>query len=199
MDSQDFPVEVSVEFASKHLGVTERTVTNYLKSNQLKGEKVGSKWFIDSESLKTFRGQRQPLSEVKLPTLENPLSENQEKKVKGRALKSWEFKKGTKRHPGKLHSYRYLEESFNLLVRIREEISEEYFDFFHEEVLLLGDDLSAGYYSFGPVKRKLYGRARIRSGRLVSRAIFYGLPEGFLLSLFPIVESISFLCRRMDK
>lgn len=195
----EMPVEVDVDFASQYLGVTSRMVTNYLKADQLKGVKVGAKWFIDSESLQSFRAQKQPLRQVKLPALENPLSYAQQNKLKDRSLsKQWKLKKNIKCHPGRLRSYTLLVECVDLLFKIKSEIKPSEFDFFWEELILWGDDLSAGYYSFGQVKRKLYSRARVRMGRLISRAQLYQAPQGFTLSLCAIVDSISHLCRRLD-
>ncbi len=44
------PQEVSVEEADRILGISSRSVTNYLTSRQLDGVKVGKKWFVKSAS-----------------------------------------------------------------------------------------------------------------------------------------------------
>lgn len=92
-----------------------------------------------------------------------------------------------------------LQEAWDLLQRIKESIFEEDYRFFSQELLTIGDEIGAGYYSFGVVKRKLYGRARVRAGRIVSRAVLLNMPQGFFLSLCNIVEAIVFLCRKLER
>jgi len=44
----------SLKEASKILGVTERTLYNYIKADRIKVQKIGGKWIITEENLKKF-------------------------------------------------------------------------------------------------------------------------------------------------
>jgi excisionase family DNA binding protein len=44
----------SLKEASKILGVTERTLYNYIKAGRIKVQKIGGKWIITEENLKKF-------------------------------------------------------------------------------------------------------------------------------------------------
>lgn len=48
-------LEVSVDQASKILGVSERMVLNYIKAKRIKALRVGKRWFVDQVSLEAFR------------------------------------------------------------------------------------------------------------------------------------------------
>jgi hypothetical protein len=196
----DLPVEVDVKFAARHLGTTPRTVINYLKSRQLEGEKVGKEWHIRTESLFRLRPRMASLKEVVLPAVENPKSKSQFEKEKRKAGSgaNWSLTKA-KRHPMKLRSFAHLKEAVDLLNRDRTELSDQDAEFLQNALEEIGDDLGAGYYSFGPMKRKLYLRARIRAGRVVSRSILYESPQGMIMAFCQLADSISFLCRNLDR
>lgn len=44
----------SMKEVSKILGVTQRTLYNYIKSGKLRVQKIGGKWIITEENLKKF-------------------------------------------------------------------------------------------------------------------------------------------------
>lgn len=88
--SMDMPLEVSVAFAAKYLGTTERTILNYLKSKQLQGQKVGKLWFIKTDSLFKMRPQGARLHQAVLPSIENPKSINQENRKDHYSVRSCE-------------------------------------------------------------------------------------------------------------
>lgn len=44
----------SLKEASNILGVTERTLYNYIKAGRMKVQKIGGKWIITEENLKKF-------------------------------------------------------------------------------------------------------------------------------------------------
>lgn len=189
--------EVSVKITAKYLGTTERTIINYLKSGHLRGKKVGKEWFIESGSILVMRPKGSPIQQAVLPPIENPKSASQE--GGGRSAKEWELVKTPKRNPMKLNAFARLKEVFDAMKNADEGFSETGYEFFRQALFEIGDDLSAGYYSFGPIKGKLYSRARIRAGRLVSRALLKGAPAGFTLVLCQLVESIAYLCRSLEK
>ncbi len=47
-------LEVSVKNASYLLGVTERSIINYIKDRRIAGTKVGKEWFVDRASIEAF-------------------------------------------------------------------------------------------------------------------------------------------------
>lgn len=192
--------EVSIMVASRWLGVTERTLLSYLKSKQIQAVKVGEDWFIKSESVITIRPLGTSLQDVVLPELENPLSQKQQesRNRKKSGNSTWQLKKTARRSPERLNCFVRLQDAWDLFNIIKPELPTNSIDLFEKEMLLIGDELSAGYYSFGGVKRKLYARARLRAGRLISRCLLLEGPQGFYMSLCHVVEAISFLCRKMD-
>lgn len=199
-ESNSLPIEVSVDFAAKYLGTTERTIINYLKARQLIGQKVGKKWFISRESLIVMRPIGRSLIEAQLPPIENPRSARQEsRKAKEGDRKAWELVKSPKRNPMRLNAFSHLKDAYEIIERDREELAENNHEFFRVSLLEIGDDLGAGFYSFGPMKRKLYGRARIRAGRLVARAVLLCAPPGVFMVLCQLVEAIAFLCRSLER
>lgn|GEM_PF-5116503 len=195
---QNFPPEVTVDLAAKYLCTTERTIINYLKAHQLKGKKVGKKWFILTESLLAMRPQGTPLQATELPPIENPQSSNQEARTKS-STKKWELVKAPKRSPLNLSAFTTLSGALEILKNNSEDFSADELTFFTNSLLEIGDDLGAGYYSYGLIKRKLYGRARLRSGRLVSRSLLQKSPAGFTMALCQNVEAVSFLCRNIER
>lgn len=44
----------SMKEVGKILGVTERTLYNYIKNNKIKVQKIGGRWIITEENLKKF-------------------------------------------------------------------------------------------------------------------------------------------------
>lgn len=199
---EKMPPEVDVGFAARYLGTTERTIINYLKARQLSGEKVGKKWFIKSESLLRLRPYGTALEQAVLPSEENPKSirqhENENRKNR-RPGKDWNLVKSSKRNPANLNGFAHVVEALDILERNEEDFHPEQSDFFKNALMEIGDDLGAGYYSFGLTKRKLYARARIRSGRLVSRALLQKAPKGLTMILCQVAEAVSFLCRSLEK
>ncbi|MFP5518917.1 MAG: hypothetical protein ACLGGX_03380 [Bdellovibrionia bacterium] len=193
--------EVSFEVAVQWLGITPKALSDYLKAKQIQGVKVGEEWFIQTASLLAVRPLGVLLNDFVLPEVENPLSRHQQEKInqKNGSDKRWDLKKNSKRSPTKLNCFVRLQEAWDLLQRIKESIFEEDYRFFSQELLTIGDEIGAGYYSFGVVKRKLYGRARVRAGRIVSRAVLLNMPQGFFLSLCNVVEAIVFLCRKLER
>jgi len=148
-----------------------------------------------------MRPKGSPLVDAILPPIENPNSVNQENR-QNRSTgtnKEWELVKSPKRSPLKLNAFVHLKDAFEVLNQADEGFSETGLQFFRQALLEIGDDLSAGYYSFGPIKNKLYGRARIRAGRLVSRALLKRAPQGFTMILCQLVESVAYLCRSMER
>lgn len=196
--------EVSLEIARLWLGVTLKHLMAYLKSKQIAGVKVGDEWFIKTESLLQIRPTGIRLNAVILPEIENPQSKSQYERQKNRSSwaegsqKEWSFYKTKGRSPLKLNGFLRYKEVYSLLFDLKNEIESVDYTFFDQELLLIGDDLGAGFYSYGIMKRKLYGRARIRAGRIVARALILSVPQGFMVGLYQLVEAITFLCRKME-
>ena len=198
--AENFPEEVSVEFASKYLGVSQRTIVNYLKAKQLDGTKVSKKWFIKKSGLLKIRPLGASLFDAQIPDEENPLSQHQqEMRSRGdKDLKKWELKKLPRRTPNSLISFTRAKEAIYILGVIQAELKNEDREFYKKELEYITDDIASGFYSFGIVKNKLYVRARMRAGRIVGRSMINEMPKGFQVSLIYLVEAIGQLIRKIE-
>lgn len=198
-DSGDkLEAEISVEEAARLLGLTGRSVINYLKSRQLEGRKVGKRWFVKTSSVLALRPPNTPLADVKLPPLEDPRSRAQAEREGAK----WRLQRELPATRGllKLAAYGRVREAYRLFKAVAGEIEDERFrEFIRGEWETISDDIGAGFYNFGPTKTKLYGRARIRAGRLVSRLILEGAPVGLQLASMDAAESIAALCRKLGR
>ena len=195
------PEEISVEEAAKILGISSRSVTNYLSSRQLEGVKVGKKWFVKSTSVLAIRPQGMPLHEIKLPALEEPRSKHQVEKQPG---KKWEplKEKTSQRGLQKLSAFIRLHNAYLFFLQIAQEIENPAIcTFIKTELESVTGDVGAGYYSFGPMKLKLYTRARIKMGRLVSIVLLNNESMGpqFSTLCMDSANAIAALCKRIEK
>ena len=50
--------EISATVAAQILGVSERTVLNFIRQKQLRAVKVGKSWFVQKDSVEAFKIQR---------------------------------------------------------------------------------------------------------------------------------------------
>lgn len=51
---QDLPLVLDPYTVALVLGVTEQTIFNWLKAGKLKANKIGNKWFIDREYVRSL-------------------------------------------------------------------------------------------------------------------------------------------------
>lgn len=198
--AEKFPEEVDVEFAAKYLGVSPRTIVNYLNSKQLDGIKVAKKWFVKKSGLLKIKPLGASFFEALIPDEENPLSKHQlEMKNRGDVnLKKWELKKLPRRTPNSLLSFSRARESVYILNVIKDELDQANYEFYKKELESITDDIAAGFYSYGILKIKLYGRSRMKAGRIVGRAMVNEMPKGFCVSLIYLVEAIGQLIRKIE-
>ena len=50
--------EISATVAAQILGVSERTVLNFIRQKQIRAVKVGKSWFVQKDSVEAFKIQR---------------------------------------------------------------------------------------------------------------------------------------------
>ena len=195
------PQEISVEEAARILGISSRSVTNYLTSRQLDGVKVGKKWFVKSSSVLAIRPPGTPLHEIKLPLLEEPRSKPQ---VEKQPEKRWRplKEKPPQRELQKLSSFLRIHSAYLFILGIAGELENKtLFDFVKGELESVAGDIGAGYYSFGPMKLRLYTRARLKMGRLVSIVLLNNELMGpqFSTLCMDAANAIAALCKRIEK
>jgi len=209
--------EVTVTQASEFLGVTARTVLNYIQAKEIEAIKVGKSWYINAFSLDAFaqkynigikeaaeaEGQEKsplPLSSP-LPTQgyrESRQTKSRQRKVKGE--NSFSVKD--------LHAFKVATEVFLQLDAItalvqNKTIQEKMKGLYYEAMEYIG----AGYYSFESYnKKQLYNKSREKVGGILS-LIYAHQDEAFHQSPPEVIKKIeddllpafSGLIRKMDR
>lgn len=170
--------ETTVDEAALELGVTTRSILNYIKLREIDALKVGKSWFINKASLDAFKQKHgftsqtnTPASDAEVETV--PTSSKPEKFSKSRGLKK------EKREIYPVHSLRLFQiahetlHSLNvqtLLPQDRPDLHRKFLTLKMEALEFLG----AGFYAFGSRnKALLYGRSREKVGGMLSLAYFY--------------------------
>jgi excisionase family DNA binding protein len=193
--------EVTVQAASDFLGVTQRTVINYIRSKEIEAVKVGKSWFIKKPSLDAFslrygiRATPQQDPKQDEPAANPPAKEAGEK---------------TEGAPSS-HSVTNLR-LFTIAADVLKTLTPEALpgeSSFKEKVdqlrLQALENLGAGYYSFDPMsKASLYRRSRERVGGLLALLYFASKDQAEGQPLIEKIESelmpaYSALIRRMEK
>ena len=208
--------EVTVSQASEFLGVTARTVLNYIQAKEIEAIKVGKSWYINAFSLDAFAqkyniGPKEPEAEGQekspLPlSLPLPIQGYRE----GRQTKSRQRKvKGENSFSVKdLHAFKVATEVFLQLDAItalvqNKTIQEKMKGLYYEAMEYIG----AGYYSFESYnKKQLYNKSREKVGGILS-LIYAHQDEAFHQSPPEVIKKIeddllpafSGLIRKMDR
>ena len=180
--------DISVVDAAEKLGVSPRSVLNYIKDKEISAVKVGKSWYINKASLDSFiKRYKFDVSETKSPI--NKYKDDIEKKYSVKELRL--FKKIKELVPPNYFN----ELSLNEDVRIKIN------DLHLSAIELIG----AGYYSFGAAnKMHIYEKSREKIAGII--AILYGVKtqEDKIQSLLNTIEEellpvYSSLIKRMDK
>lgn len=213
--------EVSVGDASHFLGVSTRSVLNYIKSKEIEALKVGKSWFINKASLEAFSMRygmrREAISESKEGFSENSESVGENKLLFPKDSEgNRNFRKGDSGFPkdSETSAKKFSVKNLRLFIRVKEilgqipfeklelqrEVEKRLVELRYSAVEFLG----AGYYSFLPAKKmELYNLSRQRVGALVA-LLQYGPPsEAIQKIIYDIEEELmptySALIKRMDK
>ena len=193
--------EITVQEASALLGVTTRSVLNYIKSKEIEAIKVGKSWFIKKPSLDSFskrygftREQAEvtptKTAEIKIPNEQvNQSRENNETKFSVKNLRAFKLSK-------EILDKEKLQKLLSSCPAQSKILTH-----FHDAVSYLG----AGYYAYNTEdKLRLYRKSREKLGSALA-LIYYSIDsiqndshiidniEGQLLPAY------SSLIKRMDK
>lgn len=194
--------EITVQDASDFLGVTQRTVINYIRAKEIEAVKVGKSWFIKKPSLDAFSQRygirvapQQEQKETQAPA--DPPAKKPAEKTEGAASAS--------------HSVTNLR-LFSIAADVLKTLTPEALpgeSSFREKVdqlrLQALENLGAGYYSFDPMsKASLYRRSRERVGGILALLYFASNDKQGEQPLIAKIESelmpaYSALIRRMEK
>lgn len=194
--------EVTVQAASDFLGVTQRTVINYIRAKEIEAVKVGKSWFIKRPSLDAFSQRygiraaapQQEPKETEVPA--DPPRKEPVEKPEGASAN---------------HSVTNLR-LFSIAADVLKALTPEALpgeSSFREKVdqlrLQALENLGAGYYSFDPMsKASLYRRSRERVGGILALLYFASNDQQGEQPLIAKIESelmpaYSALIRRMEK
>lgn len=200
-------IELSVEEASQALGVTPRSVINYIKTKEIEAIKVGKSWYVNQSSLEAFK-QRYKLGanyQVKQDSgieksTENPDSERKEFPEK--------FARERKK-ANPVHTLRLFQMAKEVLRNInsrdffadsRVDLHKKFLDLKTEALELLG----AGFYSYdNKLKARLYDHSRAKVGGMLSLVYFYqsdlqNLPDVILKIESELMPAFSSLIRKLE-
>lgn len=174
--------ETTVDEAALELGVTTRSILNYIKLREIDALKVGKLWFINKASLDAFKQKHGFTSHANAAVndtdtelkSETPSAKPEKfSKTRGPNLKR------EKREIYPVHSLRLFQiahetlHSLNvqtLLPQDRPDLHRKFLTLKMEALEFLG----AGFYAFGSRnKALLYGRSREKVGGMLSLAYFY--------------------------
>lgn len=189
--------ELTVEEAAALLGVTPRSVVNYIKSKEIEAIKVGKAWFINPASLDAFK-KRYGFSSHTPEVMENfrKISEphkNREKKelYPVHNLKLFQIAKEVLTGMN----------SKTIFPENRPDLEQKLRTLKVEALELLG----AGFYAFGSQNKSiLYNRSREKVGGILSLVYFYHetnekLPKGILKIEEDLMPAYSSLIRKIEK
>ncbi len=177
--------ETTVDIAAQELGVTARSVLNYIKTREIEALKVGKSWFINKASLDAFKQKNgftskrdDSLQDSEKETVSENLSENPENPEKASKSPHSGLKR-EKREIYPVHSLRLFQIAHetllslnvqNLLPKDRPDLHQKFLNLKMEALEFLG----AGFYAFGNRNKAiLYGRSREKVGGMLSLAYFY--------------------------
>lgn len=180
--------DITVTDAAQMLGVSTRSVLNYIKGKEFSAVKVGKSWYINKASLDAFiKRHKFDVSETKPPN--NKYKDDIEKKYSVKELRL--FVKMKELVP--LNCFNELSLTEDVKIKVSE---------LHLSAIEL---IGAGYYSFGAAnKMHLYEKSRAKIAGII--AILYGVKtqENKIQSLLESIEQellpvYSSLIKRMDK
>jgi len=192
--------EWTVEYAAERLGVSDRSILNYIKAKKIRAIKVGKKWFVDRASTESFAqayGFRFDEEAIR------PSKNDQDKAVPrpqsgAGSLPVVRKAKDDKsaRSPQALACFRLCIEAFKMplwsepepeTLRSTQEIRTRINDL--RFVVL--ENLGAGYYTFGRSKCACYDTARNAIGATVALVLSdTGLSERFAVDVLFLQQKV---------
>lgn len=200
------PNELTVEEAAGILGVTPRSVINYVRAKEFEAIKVGKTWFINRPSFDVFKqryGFKASPTEISVSVPENL---EQTVAISGNFSKN--VGRGPKRKVYPVHSLRLFQLAKAILKELEiNKISgpnpgpkEKLYTMKLEALEFLG----AGFYAYEPkLKKELYNRSREKVGGMLSIIYFYHesgkLPVGVDQIEEELLPAFSALIRRIEK
>lgn len=209
--------EVTVSQASEYLGVTARTVLNYIQAKEIEAIKVGKSWYINAFSLDAFsqkynigsRGEtgeqteKESASVVATPLPTQGYKENKQSKSRQRKNKGEKSFSVKDLHAFKVATEVYLQlDAITALVE-NTVIQEKMKGLYYEAMEYIG----AGYYSFESYnKKQLYNKSREKVGGILSLIYahqneeFYNSPPEVIKKIEDdLLPAFSGLIRKMDR
>lgn len=197
--------ELTVEEASRALGVTPRSVINYIRAKEFEAIKVGKSWFIKRPSFDAFKQRFGFISEASLPEeaptphdpgVVSPVSGNHQVKPEN----------GKKRKIYPVHALRLFQLAKEILRGMdfktsSPELAGKLLSLKMEAIELLG----AGFYAYEAKNKKaLYNRSREKVGGILSLIYFNNDFEKKIPSEINRIEedllpAYSALIRRIEK
>jgi excisionase family DNA binding protein len=191
--------DMTVAEAADVLGVTTRSVLNYIKAKEIEAIKVGKSWFIRKASLEAF-SHKFGIRKEEIPDSEKEKKKNEFRKTvesakdneKRFSVKNLRlFNKASDILKGL--NFKDIESSENIKIRL-------------EELKLSAIELlGAGYYSFEPRnKMGLYNESRQKVGGILALT-YYQMPENHNLKKAideienDLLPAYSALIKRMDR
>ncbi len=176
--------ETTVDEAAIELGVTARSVLNYIKTKEIEALKVGKSWFIKKASLDAFKqkhgfiSKNDPSEELseKTPVSEN-FPKNTEISEKVQTTRATGKKEKRDIYPVQslrlfqiAHETLYALDVQSLLPKDRPDLHQKFLNLKMEALEFLG----AGFYTYSSRNKAiLYGRSREKVGGMLSLAYFY--------------------------
>lgn len=203
--------EILVEDAAHELGVSARTITNYIKSKEIEAIKVGKSWFINKASFDAFKQRHGFTSKAATKSITNSLGES---KTSDEAATHSEHEalsdEKQKREIYPVHGLRLFQiakETLkadlaqDLFSKERDDLQQKFSSLQLEALEFLG----AGFYAFGnKSKAILYSRAREKVGGMLAIFYFYQdqnseTPQKILKIEEDLMPAFSSLIRRMER
>jgi excisionase family DNA binding protein len=197
--------EITVEVVAAQLGVSERSVVNYLKTRRIEGIKVGKKWFIDAASVDAF-ASRYGFSPKPIPVTERTSMEVNTNSV-GPDSKSAISENQRGQYQScilQLHVFKLCCEVFSSEAWIKSN-STAFEERLHVLKNRVFEELGAGFYSFGAARKSThYNSARTQIGAMLSLIYFTCKSDPVWSNQLPILESkllpaFSALLRKIER
>ncbi|MFP5387196.1 MAG: helix-turn-helix domain-containing protein [Bacteriovoracia bacterium] len=200
--------EVSVDEAAQVLGVTPRSVLNYIKAKDIEAIKVGKSWFINRPSLEAFK-QRYKLGLNAPPDLGGGGDSENTEKVDSEKRNFPESFSKQKKKSAPVHTLRLFQIAKETLQNInsnglfpddRADLRNKFLDLKAEALELVG----AGFYSYdNKLKARLYDRSRAKVGGMLSLVYFYNkgdrkLPDVVQRIEHELMPAFSSLIRKLE-
>lgn len=197
--------ELTVEEASRALGVTPRSIINYIRAKEFEAIKVGKSWFISRPSFDVFK-QRYGFSSEVSPSAVKPVPDGPESSQVISESPAHRTESGKKRKVYPVHALRLFQLAKEVLQGMEgksfsPELDSKILSLKMEALELLG----AGFYAYEAKNKKaLYNRSREKVGGILSLIYFNHdfknkVPEEINRIEEDLLPAYSSLIRRIEK